>query len=70
MNNIAQKLRVETWETGPKLSVLEHNGAKAGNGSKAKLPPAHSTPRGRPEQNVLGWEIRMGRLVRGKSLNS
>ncbi|MGD1083910.1 MAG: hypothetical protein ABSA47_04060 [Verrucomicrobiota bacterium] len=73
MKNIAQKVPVETWETGPELGVVEQNGgAKAGkNGSKAKFPssPA-SAPRYRPEQDVLGWEIRLGRLIRSKSTAS
>lgn len=65
MNNNAQKLAVETWDSGPELRVLERDGAKSGkNGSNPKLPlsPAPA-PRNRPEQAVLGWEIRMGRLT-------
>jgi hypothetical protein len=65
MKNNAQKLAVEAWDAGPELRVLEHDGAKPGkNASNSKLPPTpFAAPRNRPEQAVLGWEIRMGRLT-------
>lgn len=60
-----QTVPVESWETQPKLKVVERKGDKAGtNGSTRKMSTPPAVPRGeRPELKVLTWEARVERLV-------
>jgi hypothetical protein len=74
MNNIAQNMPVETWTARPELKVIEATepgAARKGGSAETSSIRAFGT-RNRPEQNVLGWEIRLGRLTKtdtGKSKN-
>jgi len=65
MRTNTQTLPVQTWDTEPKLKVVERNGEKAAtNRSTPKmLAPPTVFRRERPELEVLGWEARVGRLV-------
>jgi hypothetical protein len=63
MRTNTQTLPVETWETKPKLQIVERNGDKTSClAPKAAVPP-NVFRQERRELEVLGWEVRVGRLV-------